>query len=298
MAQRSSHHGIVVGIDGSASAEVAVWWAAREAAMRHVSLTIVHVLASLPVAASALGWPAGRVPEEILEIQEAEGRNFIAEATLAARDSVGTKDIEITGELSIGVPVAALAEVSRDAQMVVVGSRGRSARHRRLLGSVSAGLLHHAHCPVAVVPDEEESPEIGRLPVLVGIDGSGASEQATAIAFDEASWRGVDLVALHVWSDADMSSLPSFETSAQLQVAGENLAERLAGWQEKYPDVTVHRIVRYDRPAQQLLDESVRAQLVVVGSRGRGGFAGMLLGSVSAVVTQETGVPVIVARPR
>ena len=105
-------------------------------------------------------------------------------------------------------------------------------------------------------------------------------------------------MALHVWSDADMSSLPSFETSAQLQVAGENLAERLAGWQEKYPDVTVHRIVRYDRPAQQLLDESVRAQLVVVGSRGRGGFAGMLLGSVSAVVTQETGVPVIVARPR
>lgn len=298
MAQRSSHHGVVVGIDGSASAQVAVWWAAREAAMRHVPLTIVHVLASLPVAASALGWPAGRVPEEILAIQEAEGRDFIAAATMAARESVGTQPIQITGELFIGVPVASLAEVSRDAQMVVVGSRGRSARHRRLLGSVSAGLLHHAHCPVAVVPDEEESPEIGRLPVLVGIDGSAASELATSIAFDEASWRGVDLVALHVWSDADMSSLPSFETSAQLQVAGETLAERLAGWQEKFPDVTVHRIVRYDRPAQQLLDESVRAQLIVVGSRGRGGFAGMLLGSVSTVVTQETRVPVIVARPR
>ncbi|ORW50673.1 universal stress protein UspA [Mycolicibacterium peregrinum] len=275
-----------------------MWWAAREAAMRHVPLTIVHVLASLPVAASTLGWPAGRVPEEILEIQEAEGRDFIASATMAARNSVGTHDIEITGELFIGAPVAALAEVSRDAQMVVVGSRGRSARHRRLLGSISGGLLHHAHCPVAVVPDQEESPEIGRLPVLVGIDGSTASELATSIAFEEASLRGVDLVALHVWCDADMSSLPSFETSAQLQVAGETLAERLAGWQEKYPDVTVHRIVRYDRPAQQVLDESVRAQLVVVGSRGRGGFAGMLLGSVSTVVTQESWVPVIVARPR
>ncbi|MBN3508717.1 universal stress protein [Mycolicibacterium septicum] len=296
MSQRSSHQGIVVGVDGSASAQVAVWWAAREAAMRHVPLTIVHVLAALPVAASALGWPAGRVPEEILEIQEAEGHDFIADATVAARDSIGNQHIDITGEMFVGAPVAELAEVSRDAQMVVVASRGRSAKHRRLLGSVSAGLLHHAHCPVAVVPDEEESPEIGRLPVLVGIDGSAASELATAVAFDEASWRGVDLVALHVWSDADMSSLPSFETSAQLQVAGEALAERLAGWQEKYPDVTVHRIVRYDRPVQQLLDESVRAQLVVVGSHGRGGFAGMLLGSVSAAITQEAPVPVIVAR--
>ncbi|MBX8690254.1 universal stress protein [Mycobacterium sp. 20091114027_K0903767] len=298
MSQGSSHQGIVVGTDGSAPAQAAVWWAAREAVMRHVPLTIVHVLAALPVAASSLGWPAGRVPEEILKIQEAEGRDFIADATLTARKSAGDRHIDITGEMFIGAPVAALAQLSEDAQMVVVGSRGRSARHRRLLGSVSAGLLHHGHCPVAVVPDEEESPEIGRLPVLVGIDGSAASELATSIAFDEASWRGVDLVALHVWSDADMSSLPSFETSAQLQVAGECLAERLAGWQEKYPDVTVHRIIRYDRPAQQLLDESVRAQLVVVGSRGRGGFTGMLLGSVSTAISQEAGVPVIVARQR
>lgn len=296
MSHRNSHQGIVVGTDGSASARVAVWWAAREAAMRHVPLAIVHVLPTLPVAASALGWPAGRVPEEILEVQEAEGRDYIADATIAARDSVGNQQIDITGEMCIGAPVAALAEVSQDAQMVVVASRGRSPKHRRLLGSVSAGLLHHAHCPVAVVPDEEESPEIGRLPVLVGVDGSTASELAIAVAFDEASWRRVDVVALHVWSDADMSSLPSFETSAQLQVAEEALAERLAGWQEKYPDVTVHRVIRYDRPVQHLLDESVRAQLVVVGSHGRGGFAGMLLGSVSAAISQEAEVPVIVAR--
>ncbi|NOQ00125.1 MULTISPECIES: universal stress protein [Mycolicibacterium] len=217
MSQHSSHHGVVVGVDGSSSAQAAVWWAAREAAMRHLPLMIVHVLAPLP-AASALGWPAGRVPEEILAIQEAEGRDFIAEATMAARDSVGDQHIDIAGELFMGSPVTVLAEVSVDATMVVVASRGRSAKHRRLLGSVSAGLLHHAHCPVAIVPDAEESPEIGRLPVLVGIDGSAASELATAVAFDEASWRGVDLVALHVWSDADMSCLPSFEEPVKLFV--------------------------------------------------------------------------------
>lgn len=298
MSERSSHRGIVVGVDGSASAQVAVRWAAREAAMRQVPLTIAHVLAPLPTAASALGWPTGQVPEEILEIQEAEGRDYIAEATVTARNSIGSQHIDITGELFVGAPVAALVEASRDAQLVVVASRGRAAKHRRLLGSVSAGVLHHAHCPVAVVPDVQELSEPGRLPVLVGIDGSASSEVATAVAFDEASWRGVDLVALHVWSDADMSSLPSLETSAQLQVAEEALAERLAGWQEKYPDVTVHRVVRYDRPVHQLLDESARTQLVVVGSHGRGGFAGMLLGSVSAAVSEEARVPVIVARQR
>ncbi|KWX22543.1 universal stress protein UspA [Mycolicibacterium wolinskyi] len=273
-------------------------WAAREAAMRHEPLSIVHVLPALPVAASALAWPAGRVPEEVLEIQESEGRGFIADATRTARESVGDKELDVAGELFIGAPVQALSELSTDAKMLVVASQGRSKRHRPLLGSVSTGVLYHARCSVAVIHEEAESPQRAHLPVLVGIDGSAVSESAIAIAFDEASWRSVDLLALHVWSDADMPWLPSLETSAQQRVAEETLAERLAGWQEKYPDVTVRRIVRYDRPAQQLLEESGRAQLVVVGNRGRGGFAGMLLGSVSAAVSREARIPVIVARQR
>ena len=168
---------------------------------------------------------------------------------------------------------------------------------RLLLGSVSSGLVHHAHCPVAVIHDENPlMPHPSQAPVLVGIDGSPASESATAIAFDEASRRGVELVALHAWSDTEVFEFPGLDRSAIKSAAEEPLAERLAGWQERYPDVKVHRIVVCDRPAHQLVEQSESAQLVVVGSHGRGGFAGMLLGSVSTAVVHSARIPVIVAR--
>ena len=220
--------------------------------MRHVPLTVVHVAASLTVAASTLAWPAGRVPEEVLEIQENEARRVIADAIKVAEDSAeGSDRPEINSELFFGGPVPTLVDLSKEAQMVVVGCRGRTGRHRRLLGSVSTGLIHHAHCPVAVIHDEAPSSlQSAQLPVLVGIDGSRASELATAIAFDEASWRGVDLVALHVWGDADMSTVIGMESSALQSAADKTLAESLAGWQERYPEVTVHRLVEFEHPAR------------------------------------------------
>jgi nucleotide-binding universal stress UspA family protein len=133
---------------------------------------------------------------------------------------------------------------------------------------------------------------------VLGIDGSPASELATAIAFDEASRRGVELIAVHAWCDADVSDIPSIEWSAQQAVGEEALAERLAGWPERYPDVVVDRRIVFDRPARHLLDAAESSQLVVVGSHGRGGFSGMLLGSVSTAVAQAAHVPVIVARQR
>ena len=242
MSKRITHHGVVVGADGSPSSRVAVRWAAREAAMRHVPLTVVHVAASLPVAASTLAWPAGRVPEEVLEIQENEARRVIADAIKVAEDSAeGGDGPEINSELFFGAPVPTLVDLSKEAQMVVVGCRGRTGQHRRLLGSVSTGLIHHAHCPVAVIHDEVPSSlQSAQLPVLVGIDGSRASELATAIAFDEASWRGVDLVALHVWSDADMSTVFGMEGRSAIR-GGQDACRKPAGWQERYPEVTVHR---------------------------------------------------------
>lgn len=264
--------------------------------MRHVPLTVVHVVAALPVAASVLTWPVGHVPEEVLEVEENEARNILADAVHAAGESVGGADrLEINSERYLGSTVSVLAELSKEAQMVVVAWRGRTG-HRRLLGPVSTGLIHHARVPVAVVHDEVEPQELTQLPVLVGIDGSPASELATELAFDEASWRAVGLVALHVWSDADMSSIPSPEWSSRQRVAEKTLAESLAGWQEKYPEVPVTRVVEYDNPARRLLDHAQRAQLVTVGSHGRGGFAGMMLGSISTVVVQEARVPVLVAR--
>ena len=298
MSKHIGHHGVVVGADGSPSSRVAVQWAAREATMRHVPLTVVHVVPSLSVAASALAWPAGPVPEEVLENQETDARQVIADAIKVVEDSCadGYRP-EINSELLFGGSVPALADLSIDAQLVVVGCHGRTGQHRRLLGSVSTGLIHHAHGPVAVIHDEVSSGlQSSKLPVLVGIDGSPASELATAIAFDEASWRGVDLVALHVWGEADMSTVFGIDSSAVQSAADKTLAESLAGWQERYPEVTVHRVVEFEHPARHLLKQAERAQLVVVGSHGRGGFAGMLLGSVSTAVAEAARVPVIVAR--
>jgi len=198
-----------------------------------------------------------------------------------------------------GLAVPILGELSKDAEMVVVGCRGRGALARTLLGSVSTGLVHYAHCPVAVIHNEDPlTPHPSQAPVLVGIDGSPASEAATAIAFDEASWRGVELVAVHAWSDTAMFEFRVPDWSRVRSEAEELLAERLAGWQERYPDVDVVRVVECDQPARQLLEQSKSAQLLVVGSHGRGGFTGMLLGSVSTAVVHAARTPVIVARQR
>lgn len=264
--------------------------------MRHVLLTVVHVVAPLSVAATALAWPAGRIPEEVLEIQENDGRRIIADAIKVVHDSVGSDRPEIDSEMLFGRYVPALTDLSKEAQLIVVGCRGRTGQHR-LLGPVSTGLIHHAHCPVAVIHDEEAcSPQSMRLPVVVGIDGSRASELAQEIAFDEASRRGVDLVALHVWSDADISTAYGIDSAVVQSAADKTLAKSLAGWQERYPEVAVQRVVEFERPVRHLLEQAEKAQLVVVGSHGRGGFAGMVLGSVSTAVVQQARVPVIVAR--
>jgi len=296
MVNCTPHHGIVVGVDGSSSAHAALCWAADEAAQGHVPLTVAHVAPSLPATASLMVWPAGRIPEEILEGVEDEARRVIADAVDVVRHTGGGDRPEVNTELLFGGVVPALVDLSKEAKMVVVGSRGRTAKDRRLLGSVSTGLVHHAHCPVGVVRDDTPPARLGNRPVLVGIDGSRASELAMAIAFDEASCRGADLVALHVWCDADMSTVSGMGPSALQSAAEKTLAESLAGWQERYPEVPVHRLVEFEKPATHLLRHSEAAQLVVVGSHGRGGFAGMLLGSVSTAVAHAAPVPVIVAR--
>lgn len=300
MAGRAPHSGVVVGVDGSAAAQKAVRWAAHEASMRNVPLTLVHVVPTGVVSSGALAWPVPPPPAELRQRQEGEARKVIADAIKVVEDSAeDRKGPDVGSELFFSPPVPTLVDLSKEAQMLVVGCRGQSALRRVLLGSVSTGLVHHAHCPVAVIHEEAPtSLQPNALPVVVGIDGSPTSELAAAIAFDEASWRGVKLVALHAWGDTDMSVLPSMEWSALVARAEETLAERLAGFQERYPDVAVRRRIVFDQPARYLLEESELAQLVVVGSHGRGGFAGMLLGSVGTAVVHAARTPVIVARQR
>ncbi|WP_111508691.1 universal stress protein [Mycobacterium kyogaense] len=284
--------GIVVCVDGSAASKVAVDWAARNAARRRATVTLAHVLPS----AIVQSWVQVPLPPAFLQDEQDAARSILDEASAVARAAAGDKLGGLGEKVLSGQPVAALAELSADADMIVIGSRGLGTWERRLLGSVSTGLVHHARCPVAVIRDED--PLIAhpdQAPVVVGIDGSPASEYATEIAFDEASRRGVGLVAVHTWSDAgyELPDEPWTEVQPEEDML---LAERLAGWQERYPDVTVRRVVCRDQPARRLLDEAATAQLVVVGSHGRGGFAGMLLGSVSTQVVQSARTRVIVAR--
>ena len=179
--------------------------------------------------------------------------------------------------------------------MIVVGCNGRGAVARVLLGSVSSGVVRSARCPVAVIHAEASYlPDATRAPVLVGIDCSPASELALAIALDEASRRGVELTALHAWSDVAVYQIPWLDWKLE---AERSLAEYLVGWRERYPDVKVNRVITLDHPGRALIEESETAQLVVVGSHGRGGLSGMLLGSVSNAVVHAGRAPVIVARP-
>jgi nucleotide-binding universal stress UspA family protein len=301
MPSRVAQSGIVVGVDGSAESKVAVRWAARQATMRNLPLTLVTAIATPIFGSAALDWPAARLSHDVHECQKHQAdnaRQTLDEAIKVVEDIA--QDIgrpEINSEVFYSEPVPTLVDLSKDAQMVVVGCRGQSALRRGLFGSVSTGLVHHADCPVAVIHDELLSRmRLNRLPVVVGVDGSPASELATAIAFDEASRRGADLVALHAWCDHDTSGMPSIEWSACQSTAQETLAERLAGWEERYPNVRVRRLVVWEHPARHLLEESESAQVVVVGSHGRGGYAGMLLGSVSTAVVHAARTPVIVAR--
>ncbi|SPM32266.1 hypothetical protein AU193_07395 [Mycobacterium rhizamassiliense] len=288
-----SHSGILVGVDGSPAAKYAVDWAAREAAMRNVRLTIVHAVRPI-----GIHQPPLATSVSFARWQVERGQEFLDKAVEIARSASRDRGpTQIESELLFASVVPSLVDLSKDAQMVVVGSRGRGPFARSLLGSVSSSLIRHAHCPVAIIHDEDPlMPHPAEAPVLVGIDGSPVSELATAIAFQEASSRGVDLIAMHVWSDVEVNDFPAIDWPAMKPAADEILAERLAGWQERYPDVRVRRMVECDHPTYHLIRQSESSQLVVVGSHGRGGFAGMLLGSVSTAVAHSARMPVIVAR--
>src|SRR5271163_1891865 len=198
-------YGIVAGVDGSAASNAAVFWAARDAAMRNLPLTLVHMFNTYVPTFPQIPMPTG-----VAVWQEGDGRKILEQAVKIAEDAVPTdRKIAIATEVKCSPPAPTLVDLSEEAEMVVVGSNGRGAVARVLLGSVSSGVVRSAKCPVAVIREEASwMPHSNQAPVLVGIDCSPASELATAVAFDEASRRGVELTALHAWSDVAVFAGP------------------------------------------------------------------------------------------
>ncbi|MGE0219212.1 universal stress protein [Mycolicibacterium sp.] len=290
MSGSSSDLGILVGVDGSPEAHAAVRWATREAVLRHRPVTLMHVVSPIVVT-----WPIEPVVTTFYDWQEDNAARVIerSKETLAgAVPDAAAPAVNV--ELRHDGIVPEFIDASKRADLLVLGSRGLGPVGGVVLGSVSRALLHHAQCPVVVVKEGVVPTDGEALPVLLGIDGSPASENATAFAFDEASRRSADLVALHAWSDLAVFPILGMDWHRYEQQGHKILAERLAGWQERYPDVAVRRRIVCDKPARWLIDESRHSQLVVVGSRGRGGIAGLLLGSVSTTVAESALAPVAV----
>ncbi|WP_156756148.1 universal stress protein [Actinokineospora pegani] len=287
---------VLVGVDGSASAEHAAKWAAVEAERRKVPLRLLFAL-NLAIYAQARGFG---VPRDFLEVIKADGHRVLDEL----RDSIGGAHpaLVVETELRDCDAVPALVGESATACLVVLGSRGLGGFSGILVGSTAVALAARGRCPVAVIrggADDAGPAPAG--PVVVGVDDTPTGEVALAAAFDQASSRGADLVAVRAWQVSSIAVHAhahqyTKDWSAMEDRERESLDARVAGWSEKYPEVAVRRVVSRHRPVRGLLENSVDARLLVVGSRGHGGVAGVLLGSTSQALIYHATCPLLVVR--
>jgi nucleotide-binding universal stress UspA family protein len=277
----------VVGVDGSPDAGAAAGHGAWEADHRGLPLRLVHALQP-PIMYGTSIVAAYDTGEPLTDAQA-----VLRETADQVRGRY--PGLEVATVITAGTPGRVLVDESRTAALMVVGSRGLGRFEQLLAGSVRVQVAMHAHAPVVVLrpPARDEQPSVGSG-VVVGVDGSAGSTAAIAFAFDEASARGTELVAVYAWAAMD-----DRDTAGAQHEADRMLAEAMAGWQEKYPEVSVlRRAVRSLNPLATLIKEGAHAQLVVVGPRGHGGFAGLLLGSVSDALVRHAHRPVAVVHPR
>ncbi|MEU0879255.1 universal stress protein [Lentzea sp. NPDC005914] len=266
---------VVVGVDGSSSALAAVAWAARECALHEAPLRLVHAY-TLPTR----GYP--EVISSARELRSAmydQGRMWLSQAVAVARSEA--PDVPVEHDLRMEHPTPVLLAESARAREVVVGSHGLGGFTGALVGSTAVALSQHGECPVVVVRCPKNRTPQHEGPVVVGVDLSPESDPAIGFAFDEAAAREAPLTA----------------AMAHIDEQSKLLSTRMSGWLEKYPDVAVEQMVVGERPIPLLLELGERAGLLVVGSRGRGGFAGMLLGSTSQALIYHAPCPVAVVRP-
>jgi nucleotide-binding universal stress UspA family protein len=284
---------VVVGYDGSSESWSAVRAAAWEAERRALPLTLVHgYLERLPYA--AYGWiPYQPVVEDVL----ADARAMMAEAVKFLAEE--HPDLSVHTQLSAGGGAATLVQASHASSLVVVGARGHGGFAGLSIGSVAAQTAAHASCPVMVVrgPARELPAVPVPGPVVVGIDRSEHDRAALEFAFEEAALRGVPVICVYVWWFADDvgEQRDEYDDSVLDAAAGRLVAEATADAAQRHPDVPLElRPIRDTNPPAVLIEQSAGAGLVVVGCRGRGGFASLLLGSVGRDLIGHADAPVAV----
>lgn len=293
---------IIVGFDGSAAARAALGWAAEEAGRRKAAL---HLVQSFYVTMEYAG-PGMIIPPRVFDDAREWAERSLRHARTAALRT--TPDLVVTTAADAKRPFIAIRRASENALMTVVGSRGMGMIGEILLGSVAMNLATHARIPLVVVhadPDADLSapPAARDAPVMVGLDGSPESQAALAFALEEASLRGVPLVAVHAWDDLPLRGFlrvyPLALDRAVIDAEEERLlAELIAGSHQRYPDVQIEQLVKRGRADATLIHclQDIRPVLLVVGSRGHGGFSGLLLGSTSHHLIAHASCPVAVVR--
>lgn len=290
----TTHH-IVVGFDGSPAAESAVDWAAAQAKRRGVGL---RVLAAIPWPYNGIGMGAATPfdPEHLALELAADGRK-------RALKVLDEADVRVVGAADNAAN--ALVDASESADLVVVGHPSRSRLGQIFIGSVVYGVVAHAKCDVVVVPDGDPALPDARHPVMVGVDGSDAALKAVERAADEAHRWGAPLEIVQTWFlstatgwSGALAGTAIVDDDADFfdRAAGESVARAAAEAKALHEELTVETSVHEEHPARALVDQSKKAGLLVVGSRGLGGFERLLLGSVSRYVIQHATVPVLVVR--
>lgn len=288
---------VVVGVDGSTSARLAADWAADEAARRDATLRVVHAYLWNIVHA-----PAGRHLAGYRRPMLDAAKRMLDNVALAATRR--HPELTVTSQLVEVPAVELMLAESRHAGLVVLGSRGLGGFTGLLVGSVAVAVASHGGSPLVVVRGRRpDTPPPADGPVVVGVSGSAHDTAAIRFAFQAASRLGAGLIAVHAWSDIPLAGLggewrPALDWAVVSQAEQRLLADQLAGWQQEFPDVEVERSVTTDRPVRSLLHAAEAAQLLVVGCRGRGGFTGMLLGSVSQALLHHSPCPIAVVRDK
>ncbi|MEU7629495.1 universal stress protein [Nocardia sp. NPDC049220] len=293
MSTRAEYQAIVVGIDGTATALAAARWAAALADRERVPLVLLSVAPAFdhPLTASALA----ETTLMLSDFRTAAKHKIEAAFAAVHRDQ---PQVEVHQVVEDGIPARILIEHSVTARMIVVAADLGDRLSTLLLGSTALMVANKATSPVTVWRGATDRPLPDHRPVLVGVDGSPGSSAAVGAAFELASILRVGVLALHAWNDPDLlqwTPVPdAWATLAEQE--RELLSERVAGWSEKYPDVTVTKVVQKSPPARALLEYAERAQAVLTGSRGHNRLTGLLIGSTSQNLLHHAPCPVVVCR--